>query len=253
MNRTCLAAGFAIFLCVSFAAAAPPPEGGWEAADKVFGQTGKDLPGDVHRFGWPRSDLHVTVRGVPVEPGLALGGWAGFKKTGSGDDAVTMGDLVLLESELEPVLGELEAGGFDILAIHNHLNGETPHVVYLHFHGHGEPAALARTLNAALALTKTPAPGKAPAKATPAQEKVFEKLQDALGRKGTMSGTRAPGQRGARRADHGRRYGSATVHGHDERHELSDRRNPGRDDGGFRPDRRRGQPGGSRAPRPEST
>ena len=169
-------------------AGAFPPEGGWDAVDKVFGQPGNDLPGDVHRYGWPRSDLHVTVGGVPVEPGLALGAWAGFKKTGTGDEAVAMGDLVLIEPEVEPVLGELEAGGFEITALHNHLIGETPHVLYVHFHGHGDPATLARTLKAALARTKTPPPGKAPAKPTAAQEKVFEKLQEALGRKGTMSG-----------------------------------------------------------------
>jgi hypothetical protein len=124
-----------------------------------------------------------------VEPGLALGAWAGFKKTGTGDEAVTMGDLVLLEPEVEPVLGELQGGGFEILAIHNHLLGETPHVLYVHFHGHGDPAALAKTLKAALAKTKTPPPGKAPAKPTAEQEKNFERLQEALGHKGTMSGT----------------------------------------------------------------
>jgi len=131
----------------------------------------------------------VTIGGVPIEPGLALGAWAAFKKTGTGDEAVTMGDLVLLEAEVEPVLGELEVGGFDILAIHNHLIGETPHVVYVHFHGHRDPATLAKTLKAALARTKTPSPAKAPAKPTAAQEKIFERLQEALGRKGTMSGT----------------------------------------------------------------
>jgi Domain of Unknown Function (DUF1259) len=178
-----------VLVCSAAMSAAPPVEGGWDATDKVFGQAGKDLPGEVHRYGWPRADLHVSVGGVPVQPGLALGAWAGFKKTGTGDEAVTMGDLVLLESEVEPVLGELEGGGFEILAIHNHLLGETPHVIYVHFHGHGEPAALAQTLKAALAKTKTPPPGKAPAKPTAEQEKTFEKLQEALGHKGTMSGT----------------------------------------------------------------
>jgi hypothetical protein len=180
-----------MFALLLFAAprAARAQGAGWDAVDKVFGFAGKDLPGDVRRYGWPRSDLHVTVGGVPVQPGLALGAWAGFKKTGTGDEAVTMGDLVLLEREVEPVLGEFEAGGFEILAIHNHLIGETPHVLYVHFHGHGDPVALAKTLKAALAKTKTPPPGKAPAKPTAAQEMTFEKLQQALGHKGTMSGT----------------------------------------------------------------
>jgi hypothetical protein len=192
MKRTLLTAALGpIFALVCSAAlsAAPPAEGGWAATDRVFEMAGKDLPGEVHRYGWPRSDLRVTVGGVPVEPALALGAWAAFKKTGSGEEAVTMGDLVLLEAEAEPVLGELEAGGFEILAIHNHLLGETPHVIYVHFHGHGDPAALAGTLKAALAKTKTPGPGKAPAKPTAGQEKVFQQLQQALGRNGTMSGT----------------------------------------------------------------
>ena len=192
MKRYLFAAASALLFslaCSAAMSAVPPAEGGWDAADKVFGQAGKDLPGDVHRYGWPRADLHVSIGGVPVEPGLALGAWAGFKKTGTGDDAVTMGDLVLLETEVEPVLGELVAGGFDILAIHNHLIGETPHVIYVHFHGHGDPATLAKTLKTALAKTKTPPPGKTPAKPTAAQEKTFEKLQEALGHKGTMSGT----------------------------------------------------------------
>jgi hypothetical protein len=103
-----------------------------------------------------------------------------------------MGDLVLLGPEVNPVVRELQAGGFEILAIHNHLIDEVPRVVYVHFHGMGDAAALAKTLKAALATTKTPmAPpaGKSPAKPTPAQEKAFQKVQDVLGRKGTMAGT----------------------------------------------------------------
>jgi hypothetical protein len=191
MRRLRFLAAFAPLplLASSAAFAAPPPEIAWDAVDRVFGSTGKDLPGDVRRYGWPRADLRVTVGGVAVEPGLALGAWAAFKKTGTGDDAVTMGDLVLLESELEPVIGELVSKGFEILAIHNHLAGETPHVLYLHFHGHGGPVALAGTLKAALARTKTPPPGKAPASPTAEQSAAFEKLQASLERKGTMAGT----------------------------------------------------------------
>jgi hypothetical protein len=90
---------------------------------------------------------------------------------------------------VEPALGVLEAGGFEILAIHNHLIGETPRVLYVHFHGHGEAAALAKTLKAVLLRTKTPPPGGPAAKPTAAQERIFERLQEALGRKGTMAGT----------------------------------------------------------------
>lgn len=187
MKRELVVAAFApLFVAI---ASASPPESGWESVDKIFGGPGKDLPGDVRRYGWPRSDLHVTIGEVAVEPALALGAWAAFQRTGTSGEAVTMGDLVLLEPEVEPVLGELEGGGFEILAIHNHLIGENPHVVYVHFHGHGDAAALARTLKASLARTKTPPPGQAPGKPTDEQEKTFAKLQEALGRKGTMAGT----------------------------------------------------------------
>ncbi len=179
----------ALLLSFVAALAASPPETGWEPVDAVFGSPGKDLPGNLRRYGWPRTDLHVTIDDVPVEPGLALGSWAGFMRTPAGSDAITMGDLVVLESELEPVLGQLESGGFDILSIHNHLAGENPHVLYVHFHGHGDPASLAKTLKAALAKTKTPSPGSSAGKATPEQEKAFASLQEALGLKGTINGT----------------------------------------------------------------
>jgi len=167
---------------------ASPPDSSWQSVDEVLGSAGKDLPGGVHRFGWPRSDLHVTIGSVAVEPAVALGSWAGFLQTAPGGPAVAMGDLVLLDSELDPVLGELSSGGFDILAIHNHLAGESPHLLYVHFHGHGDASALAKTLKAALAKTKTPAAAKSSAAPTPEQTQTFEKLQAALGRKGTMAG-----------------------------------------------------------------
>jgi hypothetical protein len=178
-------------LCLPAAVAAQSPAGGWDAVDKVFGTAGKDQPGEVRRYGWPRTDLRVRVADVPVAPTLALGSWAAFKKTGNGPDTVTMGDLVLLGPEVDPVARELQAGGFEILAIHNHLIDEVPRVVYLHFHGMGDAAALAKTLKAALATTKTPLAPSAgtAAKPTAAQEKTFQKIQDLLGRKGAMAGT----------------------------------------------------------------
>jgi hypothetical protein len=192
MKRLLVRAALASLISVATTLSASPPEAGWQAVDGVFGSAGKDLSGGVRRYGWPRTDLHVRIGGVPVEPALALGAWAAFKKTGSdGEAAMTMGDLVLLGPEVDPVARELRAGGFEILAIHNHLIDETPRVMYLHFHGAGQAADLARTLKAALAKTRTPlaAPaGQAPARPTPAQEKVFQGIQDVLGRKGTMAG-----------------------------------------------------------------
>jgi hypothetical protein len=191
MKRGGLAVGFAILLGLSTAVGAQSPAGDWEAVDKVFGRPGKDQPGDVHKFSWPRNDLHVRIGDVPVEPALALGSWAAFKKTGAGQNAMAMGDLVLLGSEVAPVVGALEDGGFEVLAIHNHLLEETPRVMYVHFHGRGDAAAIAKTLKAALDKTKTPlvpSAGTAPAGPTAQQEKILQQVQDILGRKGSMAG-----------------------------------------------------------------
>jgi len=114
-------------------------------------------------------DLHVTIGGLQIEPALALGAWAAFFMTPTDTEAVVMGDLVLLESEVEPVLGELESAGFEIMAIHNHLIGETPRVLYFHFHGHRDPLTLAKTLRVAIQKTATPPPGQAPPQPTPEQ------------------------------------------------------------------------------------
>src|SRR3954465_4689759 len=155
----------------------------WKSVDGVFGVAGKDLPGGTHRFGWPRRDLHVQVGGVPVQPALALGSWAAFLKEG-GDRAMAMGDLVLLEPELTPVLTTLEAGGIEIPPIHNHLVGESPHVIYLHFSGHGNATALARTLKEALGKTQTPMTPAPPVQASAADEQAFKTVQEVLGRSG---------------------------------------------------------------------
>jgi hypothetical protein len=186
----------AIALAAAISASAQPAQPAdprWAKVDAVFGAAGKDLPGGVHRFGWPRRDLHVRIGGVAVEPALALGSWGAFVKTGEDGAALAMGDLVLLESELSPVVSELEAAGIEVAAIHNHLNGESPHVVYVHFSGHGDAAALAAGLKKVLARTATPlaAPAAAAgaAKPLPADEEAFAAVQRVLGHKGTLAGT----------------------------------------------------------------
>ncbi|HEY0514864.1 MAG TPA: DUF1259 domain-containing protein [Thermoanaerobaculia bacterium] len=185
-----------IVLAAAFAAGAPLAAAAqevadpvWKKVDAVFGAAGKDLPGGVHRFGWPRRDLAVKIGEVPVEPVLALGSWGAFLKTGAEGQAMAMGDLVLLETELTPVVTALEAGGLEISAIHNHLVNESPHVIYVHFAGHGDPVALAESLKKALDKTRTPLGAAPPARPSPADEQAFQKVQDGLGRKGAMAGT----------------------------------------------------------------
>src|SRR5262249_463359 len=111
------------------ALAAPVDSTTWEAVDKTLGRAGRVLPGEVHRYGWPRSALHVTVGGTEVAPTLALGSWAGLFKAVPEGHLMAMGDLVLLADEVNPVVRALQAGGLDVLAIHNHLVGESPEVV----------------------------------------------------------------------------------------------------------------------------
>jgi hypothetical protein len=174
---------------VALDAAAAAAEPDWSAVDKVLGSTGNALPSGVWRWGWPRTDLNVTIGGVKVEAGLALGAWAGFLRAGTGEEVMTMGDFVLLDPEVNPVVSALEGNGLEVTAIHNHLLNETPHVAYLHFSGHGDAVTLAKGLKAALEKTKTPrASSGAKTEPSAADLAVFKRLQDALGHTGTMAG-----------------------------------------------------------------
>ena len=153
--------------------------------ESALGRPGQVM-GDVYKVAFPRSDLHVTVRGLAIKPGLALGSWAAFM--GSDDHAMVMGDLVLLDEELAPVMQKLSSSGFDISAVHNHLVNETPHVIYVHYMGHGAAAQLASSLRAALALSKTPLdkPTAAPADAAPPSW--VAAVETSVGRKGAFKG-----------------------------------------------------------------
>jgi len=177
-----------VLALVTLVAAAQSPGTKWSEVDQILGRSGTDAPGEVRRYGFPRSDLHVRIGNVTIEPPLALGGWAAFHPMPDGN-AAAMGDLVLLGNEVGPVARELEAKGLEVLAIHNHLIEETPRVVYLHFHGHGEATTIARALRGALEKTKTPLakPGPPPSP-TSEQQAVLQRFQDALGRKGNMAG-----------------------------------------------------------------
>src|SRR5207247_15232 len=143
---------------------AAAPKKDWKDVEAALGRAGTVQPDGAYKVSFPRGDLSVTADGVAIKPALALGSWAAFNDTGA--HAMAMGDLVLLESEVNPVITELQKGGVEASAIHNHLIGESPRVMYVHFIGHGDATAIARTLHSALALTKTPmGPPAAPAAA----------------------------------------------------------------------------------------
>jgi hypothetical protein len=125
----------------------------WQKIDETLGRKSA-VSGDVHRYGFPRSDLTVTLDGVTIKPSLALGGWIAFKP--AHDGAMAMGDLVLLDTEVAPVVAKLVEGGLEITAIHNHLLRANPATFYLHVGGHGDPLKLASAIRDAFAASKTP-------------------------------------------------------------------------------------------------
>lgn len=174
-----------LMLVLVAAIASAQSQGEWKAVEDAMGRSGQPQPDGTLKFGMPRKDLTVTLDGVQIKPGLALGAWADFK--GSGTNSMVMGDLVLTEAEVEPVMLKLQQGGIQITALHNHLLGESPRVMYMHIEGHGEAAKLAASLHDALALTKTPA--ATPASATPpAMDLDTAQIDSAMGRKGKNNG-----------------------------------------------------------------
>src|ERR1700737_5428389 len=160
----------------------------WQArVGEALGKTGSAAPGGVYRVGLPRTDLKVTLDGVELKPGFALGGWLAFEKMG--DQGMVMGDLVLTMEEVAPVMTKLAAGGIDVTALHNHLLRNQPFTMYMHALGHGDPVKLAAALHTALAESKTPltaAPAAPPA--PPPIDLDTAAIDQALGAKGANNG-----------------------------------------------------------------
>lgn len=164
----------------------------WSKVDQALGKAGTNQPRGVHKFGLPRTDLHVTVDGVPIKPALALGGWLAFRSMGN--EAMVMGDLVMAEGEINPVMSKLFANGIMVTAVHNHLLRAQPPTFYMHVAGQGDPVKLAIALHEALGASKTPlgAPGASASPPTPAAAGSLDidtaKLEATLGHKGTANG-----------------------------------------------------------------
>jgi hypothetical protein len=156
----------------------------WKAVDAAFGRTAA-VAGDVHRYGFPRSDLQVTLDGVSIKPALALGGWVAFKPAHGG--TMVMGDLVLLETEVNPVMAKLLDSGLDITAVHNHLLRANPATFYMHVGGHGDPVKLATAIRTALGESKTPL-GTPAAATSPPIDLDTAMLDQTIGVKGAANG-----------------------------------------------------------------
>src|SRR5271165_2233884 len=131
----------AIFAIAVFGTCANAQDIDWQKVDEAAGRAAAVISGDVHRYAFPRTDLQVTLDGVTIRPAFALGGWAAFKPMHGG--AMVMGDLVLLETEINPVMAKLIANGLEITAVHNHLLRGSPATFYMHVGGHGDPVTMA--------------------------------------------------------------------------------------------------------------
>jgi hypothetical protein len=156
----------------------------WQKVDAALGRSAA-VTADVHRYGFPRSDLQVTVDGVTIRPSLALGGWAAFKPAHGG--VMVMGDLVLLDTEINPVMNKLIEGGLEISAIHNHILRGNPPTYYMHIGGHGDPVKMATAIRTALAESKTPLTAPTPG-TPPAIDLDTAQLDQIIGAKGQNNG-----------------------------------------------------------------
>ena len=186
MVRTMLKAAV---LCLLLPAAAVAADKDWSKVADALGKSGTEMPGGVYRVGLPRSDLHVTLDGVGIKPALALGGWLAFRNTDG--MSIVMGDLVLTEDEISPVMKKLADGRIDITALHNHVLRAQPPTFYMHVLGHGDPAKLAAALHDGLVLSKTPLGNAAspPAGSPPPQLDLDTAMIDqTLGAKGKIVG-----------------------------------------------------------------
>jgi hypothetical protein len=157
----------------------------WQKVDEALGRKGA-VTDDVHRYGFPRTDLTVTLDGVTIKPALALGGWVAFKPAHGG--VMAMGDLVLLESEINPVMLRMIASGLEITAVHNHLLGASPATFYMHIAGHGDAVRIATAIKEALAESRTPPAAPASTTPPPAIDLDTAQLDHIIGVKGQANG-----------------------------------------------------------------
>jgi len=179
----------AMLLCAALGsdACAQADSTGWGGVERALGRAGMAQPYGVMRFSFPRGDLHVTVDGVAIRPALALGSWLAFRRV-EGGVAMVMGDLVLAEDEVAPVMTRLQQGGVMQTALHNHLLRESPRVMYMHVEAHGDPVRIAETMHAALALTRTPLGPPAPPAAAGPIDLDTGAVARALGHSGRVNG-----------------------------------------------------------------
>lgn len=174
-----------LIVAILVANAAAAADNDWSEVEAALGRKGSMQPGQVYKFGLPRNDLDVALDGVAIRPALALGSWLAFKQVN--DHALVMGDLVLVENEVGPVMERLATGDIMVTAVHHHLLRARPLPMYMHVMGEGDAVTLAETLRAALAASKTPL-DDTPGTSAPAIDLDTAALERALGHKGKANG-----------------------------------------------------------------
>jgi hypothetical protein len=186
MNFRIAIAALALFVSSSAIAQEMPAD--YQQVLKIVGKTG-DYKANVLKVNIPRNDIHVTIDNLALPTPFGFGGWFGMTKGDAGDD-VLMGDLVLLQEEVNPVMSALLDHGLDVTALHNHFFWETPRVFYMHVHGHGKAVDLAEHIKPALALigTSTQGTANAPASATAKTTLDTARIAKIVGHDGEQSG-----------------------------------------------------------------
>ncbi|HEV2022508.1 MAG TPA: DUF1259 domain-containing protein [Terriglobales bacterium] len=170
-----------LLIATAFAQSAP----GWSFVERTLGRAGK-LQDGVYKVAFPRTDLHVRMGRTPVLPAAALGSWMAFRQNDAGTGVVADGDLVLLEPEVNGVISALVEHDIEVSAVHNHLTGEQPEVLYVHFFARGELGKVAQGLKAALDATATPTGPATPSKAALTFDQ--KSIEEILGKPGTVNG-----------------------------------------------------------------
>lgn len=172
-----------IFILLLFCTKLTAQTTDWSSIENIFGRKGT-VRDQVFKVAFPRTDLKVTVGQVLIDPALTLTSWIAFKKTDA--HTMIMGDLVLLDSEVATVMSKLILSGLDVSALHNHIMGESPRIMYMHFSGHGDDVKLAEAILSVLKLTGTPL---APPQSTqPSDTTYWREVESILGLAGHRAG-----------------------------------------------------------------
>ena len=180
-----------LFLFIGATAQAQDVPAEYQQVLTTLGKSG-DYKANVLKVNIPRNDLNVTVANIKTPTPFGFGGWVAMTK-GTGATNVMMGDLVLTEDEVNPVMSALLDNGLEVTSLHNHFFWEQPRVFYMHVHGQGTPADLARKLKPAVDLigkgsSRSAAPPPAAPSAAPFAKMDTAKLAKIVGSEGEQSG-----------------------------------------------------------------